>query len=84
MQIFSLTCRGYLPPLCAFFGGFVAQEIIKGVTQKYKPVNPSIFMEFSEILPQTEGDKLWTESEAKSVYQEDNLRDRGFNIVVGN
>jgi len=25
IQKFALTCKGYLPPLCAFFGGMVCQ-----------------------------------------------------------
>lgn len=38
VQKFALTAKGYLPPLCAFFGGLVCQEIIKAITQKFKPI----------------------------------------------
>ena len=36
---FALTARGVLNPLCAFFGGFVAQECIKAITNKFTPTN---------------------------------------------
>jgi hypothetical protein len=62
---FAFSCKGNLPPLCAFFGGFVSQEIIKGITQKYKPVSPSFYLNFMEILPTKEEDKEWTAEELK-------------------
>jgi ubiquitin-activating enzyme E1 len=34
---FALTSRGVFNPLCAFFGGFVAQEAIKAITGKFSP-----------------------------------------------
>jgi len=30
--LFSFTCQGVFNPLCAFLGGFVAQECIKAIT----------------------------------------------------
>ena len=57
---FAFSCRGNLPPLCAFFGGMVSQEIIKGITQKYKPICPSFYLNFMELLPSKEDDKQWT------------------------
>lgn len=44
IQEFAFVSKGYLPPLCAFFGGLASQEIIKGITQKYKPINSSIYI----------------------------------------
>lgn len=29
---------GNFAPICAFMGGFIAQEIVKSITQKYLPV----------------------------------------------
>jgi hypothetical protein len=42
---FSFTCSGYLPPLCAFAGGLLSQEVIKAITQKYKPIDATFFMD---------------------------------------
>ncbi|VDM17019.1 unnamed protein product [Hydatigera taeniaeformis] len=33
------TSRGQLPPLCSFFGGVAAQEVIKAVTHRFTPLN---------------------------------------------
>jgi hypothetical protein len=49
---FCFTCSGYLPPLCAFLGGFIAQEIIKAITQKYKPLDAVFYMDVEEIIPE--------------------------------
>lgn len=57
---FAFSCRGNLPPLCAFFGGLVSQEIIKGITQKYKPITPSFYINFMEVIPSKEEDKDFT------------------------
>lgn len=48
---FSFTCSGQLPPLAAYFGGFVSQEIIKAITQKYKPLHSTFYMDAEEIIP---------------------------------
>lgn len=50
VRTFSLVCQGSLPPLCAFWGGFVSQEIIKAITQKFKPTKSLFFCEFSELV----------------------------------
>jgi hypothetical protein len=34
---FAFTARGVFNPLCAFYGGFVAQEAIKAITSKFTP-----------------------------------------------
>ena len=39
LRQFALTCSGNFPPLVAFIGGFVSQEAIKSITNKYMPVN---------------------------------------------
>ena len=36
-HLFSFTSLGVFNPLCAFLGGFVAQECIKAITQKFTP-----------------------------------------------
>ena len=39
VKLLAFTARGCLPPLCAVMGGIVAQEALKGVMEKYTPVN---------------------------------------------
>ena len=46
-----MTFAGNLPPLCAFFGGYVAQEIVKAITQKYKPTKSLFYGHFCEVVP---------------------------------
>jgi ubiquitin-activating enzyme E1 len=36
--LFSFSCQGVLNPLCAYLGGFTAQECIKAITQKFSPI----------------------------------------------
>ena len=38
IKIFWKTQKDYLPPICAFIGGVVAQEVVKGMTQKFTPI----------------------------------------------
>jgi len=38
-------------PLCAFLGGFVAQECIKAITQKFSPANQLFYYDAVEVLP---------------------------------
>ncbi|KAM3185929.1 hypothetical protein ACTXT7_005366 [Hymenolepis weldensis] len=33
------TAQGQIPPLCSFFGGLAAQEVIKAVTCRFTPLN---------------------------------------------
>jgi len=48
---FSFTCRGVFSPLCAFYGGFVAQECIKAITNKFTPANQAFYSNCNEVLP---------------------------------
>lgn len=38
VKLFSYTCSGTFGPICAFFGGLVAQETFKAITGKYTPI----------------------------------------------
>ena len=38
LRNFSLISQGIFPPLGAYLGGIVSQEVIKAVTGKYIPV----------------------------------------------
>lgn len=48
---FSFTAKGTFNPLCAFFGGFVAQEIVKAVTGKFSPTNQIFYYNSNEVIP---------------------------------
>ena len=37
LNLFAYTTRGVFNPLCAFFGGFTAQEAVKAITGKFSP-----------------------------------------------
>jgi len=44
------TWSGIFPPMCAFLGGVIAQEFVKGVTKKYMPINQLFYYECSELV----------------------------------
>jgi ubiquitin-activating enzyme E1 len=46
----SYTCQGKLCPIDSIFGSIVAQEVIKGVTKKYTPINQWLHMDFTDLL----------------------------------
>lgn len=49
--LFSFTSQGVFNPLCAFIGGFTAQEAIKAVTQKFSPTQQIFYYNAVEVLP---------------------------------
>jgi ubiquitin-activating enzyme E1 len=51
LKKFALTSRGVFGPLCAFFGGFTAQEVIKAITGKFSPTNQLFYYDAIELLP---------------------------------
>ena len=50
--MFSFTCSGVFNPLCAFMGGFVAQECVKAITQKFSPTHQVFYYDALEVLPE--------------------------------
>ena len=54
MSKMVMTYNGVFPPLCAFMGGLVAQEVIKGITKKYIPITQYFYYECSELKSDTE------------------------------
>jgi molybdopterin/thiamine biosynthesis adenylyltransferase len=51
---FALVCQaGEFAPLSAFFGGFVAQELIKALTNKFMPVRQVFYTDCIELLPES-------------------------------
>lgn len=47
---FSFTSSGSFAPLAAFYGGLVAQETFKAITNKYMPINQFFFTDFTEVI----------------------------------
>lgn len=47
----SYQARGDLNPLATLFGGIVAQEVLKGVSGKFNPVNQWLYFDSLESLP---------------------------------
>ena len=38
-----------MPPICAFLGGVVAQEVVKGITQKFMPIRQEMYFDAIEL-----------------------------------
>lgn len=49
--IFSLTSRYSFPPIAAFMGGVVSQEIVKAITQKFTPICQNFYYDCVELFP---------------------------------
>ncbi|KAL5107445.1 Ubiquitin-like modifier-activating enzyme 6 [Taenia crassiceps] len=45
------TSRGQLPPLCSFFGGVAAQEVIKAVTHRFTPLTQWMYFGVDSLIP---------------------------------
>lgn len=82
-SLFCFTCQGSFNPLCAFIGGFLAQEIIKAMTQKYSPVKQFFYFNNIEICPDFSINEQLCETINKlGVFPEGNRYD-GLRIVIG-
>jgi ubiquitin-activating enzyme E1 len=46
------TCSGKLCPIDSIVGSIVAQEVMKGISKKYTPINQWLYLDFSEIIPE--------------------------------
>ena len=51
MRNLASGARGELSPLCAFFGGFAAQEVMKACSGKFMPVQQWMYFDAEEALP---------------------------------
>jgi len=85
MRIFSFTCSGTFAPLAAFIGGFVSQEAVKAMTNKFVPIKQFFYNDCIEVVPDLpqEADKL---VEALNTIDTSAKNDRydGLRTVVGN
>nr|CDS28109.1 ubiquitin modifier activating enzyme 6 [Hymenolepis microstoma] len=46
-----VTAQGQVPPLCSFFGGLAAQEVIKAVTCRFTPLNQWLYLGVDCLVP---------------------------------
>ena len=51
-MLFLMISRGTLPPLNAFLGGVVSQEIIKSITHKFMPLRQALYIDLSDVIPE--------------------------------
>lgn len=51
-KIFSATCRGKLSGTDSIIGGFVAQEVMKGCSGKFTPLDQWLYYECIDTLPE--------------------------------
>jgi ubiquitin-activating enzyme E1 len=59
----------------------VAQEVLKGITQKFKPIHSAFYLDFSELLPKEPTE--WSQAQLSEIYTPAETRDEGFAQVVG-
>jgi len=57
-RTFASTCSGVFAPLAAFIGGFVSQEAVKALTNKFMPINQLFYTDCTEIIPSIETQQL--------------------------
>ena len=50
--LFPMQAVGRFSPLCAFLGGYAAQEAIKAITQKFSPTHQLFYYDAVECLPE--------------------------------
>lgn len=85
LNLFALTSRGVFNPLCAFFGGFTAQEAVKAITGKFSPTYQLFYYDALEVLPSidiAEGSTF--EEHVKTLkVAENNTRLDGLRICLG-
>lgn len=82
LYLMGLTYQVQFPALCAYFGGFAAQEAIKGITNKFTPVNQVMFHDVSEILPKLNIKKV-EESIKDFGFKNEKSRMVGLTAVLG-
>ena len=89
---FAFTCSGVFPPLCAFLGGMVAQEVIKSITQKYTPIHQLMYFNTLDLTPQLLDSDINSSADFSQFLQKtgltlesgENSRYNGLKMVIGN
>eukprot|EP00095_Tigriopus_kingsejongensis_P004446 maker-scaffold168_size293125-snap-gene-0.16 protein:Tk04446 transcript:maker-scaffold168_size293125-snap-gene-0.16-mRNA-1 annotation:"ubiquitin-like modifier activating enzyme 1 isoform x1" len=81
--------RGQLGPICAFLGGILSQEIMKGCTGKFTPIQQWLYYDMLDCLPasqtqeQASGDEEEAETESESPEPGPPNRYLGQELVLG-
>jgi len=85
LKKFALTSHGVFGPLCAFFGGFTAQEVIKAITGKFSPTNQFFYYDAIELLPSIKPNESETFEQLVERIQvkEDGTRLDGLRVCLG-
>mgnify|MGYP000926696280 CR=1 FL=1 len=84
MRLFSFTSQGVFAPLTALIGGFVAQEAIKGITQKFMPTKQFFYTDCYEIIPELTDDLSSLEEAIKGLgINERSHRSDGLRVICG-
>ena len=82
LYLMSFTYMVQFAPLCAYIGGFAAQEAIKAITNKFTPVNQVMFHDVIEVMP-TINIKNINESIKEFNFKEQKNRNVGLNVLLG-
>lgn len=51
IELLAYTAAGNLVPLSSMLGGYVAQEALKGVMDKYTPLHQCVYISCEEVIP---------------------------------
>jgi len=85
MRSFAFTCAGQVAPLAAFIGGFVSQEAVKSMTNKFVPITQFFYNDVTEIIPELPEQQSEIEAFIKEQKLSESTKDRyqGLRAVVG-
>ena len=85
LQKIIFTHMVQFSPLCAYLGGFAAQEVIKSITNKYSPANQIIYQDCLELIPDINiKSKQTIEESLKNInFKENNNRLDGLQVILG-
>ncbi|MGL4947763.1 MAG: ThiF family adenylyltransferase, partial [Mycoplasma sp.] len=78
----SFTHFTQYPSWCAYLGGFVAQEAIKAITNKFTPINQVMFHDINEIMPKI-NPKALEESIKEFDFKEEKSNLDGIQMILG-
>jgi len=70
LLLFAFQSLGVFNPLAAFFGGYVAQEVVKAITGKFTPTNQFFYYDAMEVLPDFDPVKHIETEENKNYFDE--------------
>lgn len=78
VRVVYLTQKSCFPPLCAFFGGLVGQEVLKSVTNKFTPITQFFNLDYLELFEPFESSLSIIDME--KIYQDLSKNDRFDNL----